>query len=233
LSTGDGGKANDPLDHSQNTFSLLGKILRIDVDSRSGDLPYGIPKDNPFIGKEGHRSEVWALGLRNPWSIHWDLSTRTLFCADVGQNAFEEINVIEKGGNYGWSFREGTVKFALKHRDPPANSKFVDPIFEYGRSLGLSVSGGVVYHGNSLPELRGRYLFGDWGTGNLWALKHNPGKEPNVIQLKYSLVHAPKKSGIPAKITKGSFKPVNFCVDDSGEIIVLDWNGYLYELRSH
>ncbi|MFP6899983.1 MAG: PQQ-dependent sugar dehydrogenase, partial [Opitutales bacterium] len=116
LSTGDGGKANDPLDHSQNTFALLGKILRIDVDSRSGDLPYGVPKDNPFVGKEGHRPEIWALGLRNPWCMHWDMQSKTLFCADVGQNAREEINVIVKGGNYGWSFREGTIKFSLKHR---------------------------------------------------------------------------------------------------------------------
>jgi len=164
------------------------------------------------------------------------MSSRTLFCADVGQNAFEEINVIVKGGNYGWSFREGTSKFVLKHRDPPANSKFVDPIFEYGRSLGLSVSGGIVYHGKKFPGLRGRYLFGDWGTGNCWALKHSAGNAADVIKLDYSLVNAPKKDtkepGIPPKITKGSFKPVNFCADASGELLVLDWNGYLYELRS-
>ncbi len=122
ISLGDGGKANDPLDLAQNTFVLWGKILRIDVNSRTGDLPYGIPKDNPFVGKEGHRPEIWALGLRNPWSIHWDMKTKTLFCADVGQNKREEINVILKGGNYGWSFREGTIPFPQKHRDPPANA---------------------------------------------------------------------------------------------------------------
>jgi len=235
LSTGDGGKANDPLDHSQNTFSLLGKILRIDVDSHSGDLPYGVPKDNPFVGKEGHRHEIWALGLRNPWSIHWDLPSKTLFCADVGQNAREEINVIAKGGNYGWSFREGTIKFPLKHRDPPTNAKFIDPIFEYDRTLGLSVSGGIVYHGKDIPSLRGRYLFGDWGTGNFWALKHADGKAQDVRKLDWTLVGASKSKtkepSKPRKITDGVFKPVNFCSDANGELVILDWNGAIYELR--
>ena len=235
LSTGDGGKANDPLDHSQNTFSLLGKVLRIDVDSRSGDLPYGIPKDNPFVGKEGHRPEIWALGLRNPWSIHWDMPSKTLFCADVGQNAREEINVITKGGNYGWSFREGTIKFTLKHRNPPANAKFIDPIFDYNRALGLSVSGGIVYRGKDIPSLKGRYLFGDWGTGNFWSLKYDETKPVDVSKHDLALVDGPKQEtkepGIPRTITKGSFKPVNFCADSNGELLVLDWNGIIYGLK--
>ncbi|MDA9962664.1 PQQ-dependent sugar dehydrogenase [Opitutales bacterium] len=234
ISTGDGGKANDPLDHSQNTFALYGKILRIDVDARTGDLPYGIPGDNPFVGKEGHRSEIWALGLRNPWGIHWDHASNTLFCADVGQNQREEINVIKRGGNYGWSFREGTIKFAPKHREPPANSAFVDPIFEYDRTLGLSVSGGIVYRGKNLPTLRDHYLFGDWGTGNFWALRYAKQKVANVQKLNWSRAGNPvgetKEPGIPSKITKGSFKPVNFCNDADGELLVLDWNGVIYEV---
>ncbi len=235
LPTGDGGKANDPLDHSQNTFALYGKILRIDVDSRTGDLPYGVPKDNPFVGKEGHRAEIGALGLRNPWTIHWDFPSNTLFCADVGQNAREEINVIVKGGNYGWSFREGTIKFSLKDRAPPAKAKFIDPIFEYDRTLGLSVSGGIVYRGKKTPSLRGSYLFGDWGTGNFWALKYTPGKAADVFKLNWSIEGSPKtetkEAGIPTSITKGVFKPVNFCSDANGELLVLDWNGVVYELR--
>ncbi len=234
MSTGDGGKANDPLDHSQNTFALYGKILRIDVDSRTGDLPYGIPEGNPFVGKEGHRPEIWALGLRNPWGIHWDHVSNTLFCADVGQNQREEINVIHKGGNYGWSFREGTIKFPLKHRVPPANSTFIDPVFEYDRTLGLSVSGGMVYRGMNLPALREHYLFGDWGTGNFWALRYAKEKVVNVQKLNWSHTVNPvgetKEPGIPAKITKGSFKPVNFCTDAKGELLVLDWNGFIYEV---
>jgi glucose/arabinose dehydrogenase len=234
ISTGDGGKANDPLDHAQNTFALYGKILRIDVDSRTGDLPYGIPGDNPFVGKEGHRPEIWALGLRNPWGIHWDHASNTLFCADVGQNQREEINVIHKGANYGWSFREGTVKFPLKHREPPANSTFVDPVFEYDRTLGLSVSGGIVYRGKKIPTLRDHYLFGDWGTGNFWALRYAKEKVVNVQKLNWSHTVNPvgetKEPGIPGKITKGSFKPVNFCTDADGELLVLDWNGVIYEV---
>ncbi|MBT5910843.1 MAG: glucose sorbosone dehydrogenase [Opitutae bacterium] len=234
VSTGDGGKANDPLDHSQNTFALYGKILRIDVDSRTGDLPYGIPKDNPFVGKPGYRPEIWVLGLRNPWGIHWDHKSNTLFCADVGQNRREEINVIKKGGNYGWSYREGTIKFPLKHREPPADSIFIDPIFEYDRSLGLSVSGGIVYRGENLPSLSEHYLFGDWGTGNFWGLKYGEEKVLGIQKLNWSHVEDPvgetKEPGIPAQITKGSFKPVNFCYDASGELLVLDWNGALYEV---
>ena len=108
LSTGDGGKANDPHDFAQNTFSLLGKVLRLDVDGREGDLAYGIPEDNPFRDKPGYRGEIWTLGMRNPWRLHWDHPSGTLYCADVGQHLSEEINLIRKGGNYGWSFREGT-----------------------------------------------------------------------------------------------------------------------------
>lgn len=234
ISTGDGGKANDPLDHSQNTFALYGKILRIDVDSRTGDLPYGIPKDNPFVDKPGYRAEIWALGLRNPWGIHWDPVGNTLFCADVGQNQREEINIIQKGGNYGWSFREGTVKFALKHREPPTDAEFIDPIFEYDRALGLSVSGGIVYRGKKIPTLRDHYLFGDWGTGNFWSLRYSRGKVVNVQKLNWSHAGTPvgetKEPGIPVKITKGSFKPVNFCNDADGELLVLDWNGVIYEV---
>jgi len=237
LSLGDGGKANDPLNLAQNPFLLWGKVLRIDVNSRSGALPYGIPKDNPFVGKEGHRPEVWALGLRNPWSIHWDMQTKTLFCADVGQNMREEINVIVKGGNYGWSFREGSIAFPLNHRDPPANAKFVEPIFDYDRTLGLSVSGGIVYRGKAVPSLRGHYLFGDWGTGNLWALKYKDGKAQDVRKLEWTLVNAPKgetkEPGISEKITKGSFKPVNFCLGANGELLVLDWNGVVYEVSDN
>ena len=234
LPLGDGGKAHDPLDTAQNTFSLLGKLLRLDVDSRTGSLPYGIPKDNPFVGKPGHRAEIWALGLRNPWGVHWHLPTKTLFLADVGQNFKEEINVIVKGGNYGWSYREGSVSFSLKHREPPADAKFVEPIFDYDRADGLSVSGGIVYQGKKAPSLKGLYLFGDWGTGNFWGLRHNPGKKAEVRKISWVQIGAPdketKEPGIPQKITKGIFKPVNFCADAKGELLVLDWNGVLYEI---
>ena len=128
LSTGDGGKANDPHDFSQNTFSLLGKVLRLDVDQTEGALEYGIPEDNPFKDKPGYRGEIWTTGMRNPWRLHWDLPSKTLYCADVGQHQKEEINLIKRGGNYGWSFREGSGEFSLKNRKPSSEIEFIDPV---------------------------------------------------------------------------------------------------------
>jgi len=230
LSTGDGGKANDPHDFGQNTFSLLGKILRINVDTKEGALEYGIPKENPFVGKPGFRAEIWALGLRNPWMLHWDHSTETLFCADVGQHQKEEVNIIQKGGNYGWSFREGTQAFDLKKRSSPDGVDFTDPVFEYDHTQGTSISGGSIYRGESLPTLKGHYVFGDWGTGKCWGIKVSKGKvvdEKNIIFTESGEdLNAGFKSvkGKP----KSSFKPVNFCQLRSGEMIVLDWTGTLY-----
>jgi quinoprotein glucose dehydrogenase len=231
LSTGDGGDANDPHDFSQNTFSLLGKVLRLDVDRKTGALEYGIPKDNPFVGKPGHKSEIWALGLRNPWMIHWDFPSNTLYCADVGQHQKEEVNLIAKGGNYGWSFREGSGRFALKNKKEPEAIQFIDPIFEYDHSHGTSISGGFVYHGDSLPKLRGHYLFGDWGTGKCWGVKFQNGKvfsEKNILfSQSGELLNADYKlvKGKP----KSSFKPVNFCPGPNGDIVILDWGGSIYK----
>ena len=138
LSTGDGGNGNDPHDFSQNTFSLLGKILRLDVNSREGNLAYAIPEDNPFKEKPGYRQEIWALGMRNPWRLHWDFKTNLLFCADVGQHMKEEINLIRKGGNYGWSFREGADSFTLENLPVP-KVNLEDPIFEHDHTQGTQV----------------------------------------------------------------------------------------------
>ena len=230
LSTGDGGNANDPHDFGQNTFSLLGKILRVDIERKSGDLEYGIPKDNPFVGKPGFRPEIWALGMRNPWMLHWDFSKSTLYCADVGQHQKEEVNLIEKGGNYGWSFREGTQAFDLKKRSSPEGVKFIDPVFEYDHTQGTSISGGFVYRGKLFPELREHYVFGDWGTGKCWAIKVAGGKvvsEKNII-----FTESGEDLNAGFKMVKGkpksSFKPVNFCPSSAGEILVLDWTGILY-----
>ena len=230
LSTGDGGKANDPHDFGQNTFSLLGKILRIDVNTKDGDLKYGIPEGNPFVGKPGFRPEIWALGLRNPWMLHWDLSTSTLYCADVGQHQKEEVNLIQKGGNYGWSFREGTQAFDLKKRSSPEGAEFIDPVFEYDHTQGTSISGGSVYRGKSNPKLRDHYVFGDWGTGKCWAIKVSEGKivaEKNII-----FTESGEDLNAGFKMVKGkpksSFKPVNFCQFSSGRMMILDWSGTIY-----
>ncbi|MEM0896454.1 MAG: PQQ-dependent sugar dehydrogenase, partial [Verrucomicrobiota bacterium] len=165
IALGDGGKRDDPNQLAQNLWVLNGKILRIDVDSEAGSLPYGIPEDNPFVGKEGAREEIWAYGLRNPWGLYFDKENR-FWCADVGQNLYEEINIIEKGGNYGWSFREGMHEFVINPNKPVPHAlfgepDFVEPIFEYGRTVGLSITGGFIYEGGGLPDLAGKYIYGD------------------------------------------------------------------------
>ena len=230
LSTGDGGKANDPHDFSQNTFSLLGKVLRIDVDKTEGALEYGIPEDNPFKHKPGYRGEIWTIGMRNPWRLHWDFPSNTLYCDDVGQHVKEEINLIERGGNYGWSYREGTDVFLLKNREPLGEVEFIDPVFEYGHDEGTSVSGGIVYRGSKHPELYGHYIFGDWGTGKCWAIKVENGQTVSTQYIEF-VRNGEVLNDLP-KFVKGkpqsSFKPVNFCVSASEELVLLDWQGMVY-----
>ena len=230
LSTGDGGKANDPHDFSQNTFSLLGKVLRIDVDKTEGALKYGIPEDNPFKNKPGFRGEIWTIGMRNPWRLHWDIPSKTLYCADVGQHMKEEINLIQKGGNYGWSFREGTEAFSLKNRKPSEEIQFIDPVFEYGHDEGTSVSGGIVYRGSKHPELYGHYIFGDWGTGKCWAIEV---KNNRTVSKKYIefVLDGEVINDLPKFVNgkpQSPFKPVNFCISAGGDLVLLDWKGMVY-----
>lgn len=159
---GDGGSGGDPQNRSQNPAELLGKLLRIDPD---GGRPYAIPADNPFVGSGTHREEIWALGLRNPWRFSFDAATGDLWLADVGQDALEEVNRIVRGGNYGWNLKEGT---ACYRADPCDDPNLIDPVLEYGRDEGRSITGGYVYRGRLHPELYGTYLFGDYVTGRIW-----------------------------------------------------------------
>jgi quinoprotein glucose dehydrogenase len=230
LSTGDGGKANDPHDFSQNTFSLLGKVLRIDVDQTEGALQYRIPNDNPFKDQPGYRGEIWTTGMRNPWRLHWDLPSKTLYCADVGQHQKEEINLIKRGGNYGWSFREGTEKFSLKNRKPSPDVKFIDPVFEYGHDEGTSVSGGIVYRGSKYPELYGHYIFGDWGTGKCWAIEVKNNLTVSKKYIEFTL-DGEVINDLPKFVNgkpQSPFKPVNFCMSAKNELVLLDWQGMVY-----
>lgn len=165
---GDGGKADDPFGHGQNLQTLLGSVLRIDVDHRDGDLGYAIPKDNPFVGRDDARGEIWAYGIRNIWRMAFDRETGLLWAADVGQNIWEEIDIIEKGGNYGWNLREGKHDFAPK-ADAPAVD-LIEPVWEYHHDLGKSITGGNVYRGPSVAELEGAYLYADFISGRIWAL---------------------------------------------------------------
>jgi len=167
IAAGDGGNGGDPQNHGQNLDSLLGKILRIDVRSESEERAYAIPADNPFM--EDGRPEIYAYGLRNPWRFSFDEETGKLWAADVGQNRFEEINLIERGGNYGWRLMEGAECFNPKSGCEREDLK--DPLFTYGRSDGVSVTGGYVYRGKRLPDLTGWYVYADYGMGTIWALR--------------------------------------------------------------
>ena len=172
---GDGGKANDPLGSGQDLSKLLGSILRIDVDTRSPGLEYGIPSDNPFVDRPNAWPEIFAYGVRNIWRMSFDPKTGDLWAADVGQNLWEEINIVEAGGNYGWSLREAGNRFTLSGPGSGPNPNLIDPIVEYPHTddWGKSITGGAVYRGSQTPELDGYYLYGDYVTGKLWALKYD------------------------------------------------------------
>ncbi len=188
ISLGDGGAAGDPLGHGQDTSSLLGSILRIDVDRADAacGLPYGIPPDNPFAAERcqpgdpgAGRPEIWAWGLRNVWRMSFDRSTGELWAADVGQDRLEEVNRVEGGHNYGWNPVEGDECY-VPGCDRDA---FTPPVFAYGHDEGKSITGGFVYRGAALPELWGAYVFGDYNSGRIWALRPSPGGPPEVTVL--------------------------------------------------
>lgn len=182
IATGDGGSAGDPLGNGQNKDSLLGKILRINVDSGEYGKSYSIPQDNPFAAGGG-APEIYAYGLRNPWRFSFDPVTGKLWAADVGQDRLEEIDIIEKGGNYGWDKVEGTLCF-----DPMEGcdkSDAILPIYTYGRDLGVSVTGGFVYRGKQIPDLAGWYVYADYAMGTIWGLRqHDDGTIENVTLLE-------------------------------------------------
>lgn len=170
IGLGDGGGAGDkhgPSGNGQNLNTLLGKILRIDVNTAEN---YGIPQDNPFVGQLEVRPEIWAYGLRNPWRFSFDRKTDQLFVADVGQNEFEEVNIIEKGGNYGWRTMEATHCFNPEKDCDTKDLKL--PIAEYAHAEGISITGGFVYHGEEIQEISDKYIFGDW-TGPMFYLAKN------------------------------------------------------------
>jgi len=174
---GDGGSGGDPNARAQETRNLLGAMLRIDVD---GGTPYAIPPDNPFAGGAtcpadpdmltNDCPEIFAWGLRNPWRWTFDAATGDLWAGDVGQGSFEEIDLIELGGNYGWDCREGAHNFNMPAASCGMATNLIDPVHEYPRSEGVSVTGGYVYRGTALPDLVGSYLFADFGSGRFWRL---------------------------------------------------------------
>lgn len=172
VALGDGGARNDPKASGQNRSDLLASILRIDVDKTSGDMKYGIPSDNPFIGVANVRPEIFAYGIRNPWRIAFDKANGRLWCGDVGQELWEEVNVISKGGNYGWSNREGSHPFG-NYPKVEGVSAPIEPVWEYDHTIGKSVTGGRVYRAKRAKELTGKYLYADYVSGSIWALSYD------------------------------------------------------------
>ena len=181
VALGDGGSSGDPMGSGQDTGTLLGAILRLDVSGASADAGYAIPPDNPFLGIPGARGEIWAYGLRNPWRFSFDQATGRLWAADVGQNAYEEINVVKRGGNYGWKIMEGLHCFSPRQGCDTSGLEL--PVAEYGRSEGCSVTGGHVYDGGDIPGLQGAYVYGDFCTGRIWGIRFDgvAASEPQLI----------------------------------------------------
>lgn len=201
IGLGDGGSKNDPHGNGQNLGALLGKILRIDVDHHDAGKKYAVPKDNPFVGKAGAQPEIYASGIRNVWRMSFDRETGALWIADVGQDLWEEINLGVKGGNYGWSVRESMHKFGPNGSD--AKPELIDPIWEYphdvknatvGGQWGKSITGGNVYRGKSLPQLRGYYVYADYVTGGVWGLKYDAAKKAVVENRSISTTKLPVMS---------------------------------------
>ncbi len=208
LSGGDGGRGGDPWNHGQRLDVLHGKVLRLDVDQRG--RPYAIPRDNPFVGRAGVRGEIWAYGLRNVWRMSFDRTTGLLWAGDVGQNTVEEVSVIEKGGNHGWNIKEGFRDFKPRAADGP----LVAPVHEYDRKLGISITGGYVYRGSAIPALVGWYVYGDFQTGRVWALRqHDDSRVENI-----ELFHDPRHN------------ISSFAEDLNGELYYTAFNGRIYRL---
>ena len=226
---GDGGGGNDPDNNAQNPQRLLGKMLRIDVDSRPGGAPYAIPGDNPFannprcnVDGTGAQScpEIYAFGLRNPWRWSFDAQSGALWAGDVGQGGFEEINLIVRGANYGWDIREGFL--CTGGGTSCGSTGFTDPVAAYGRSVGFSITGGYVYRGTQTTELSGRYVFGDFG-GMIASLTPGAGGTFTVSPMIRNGETAP---GAPGPLAISAFGRAN-----DGELYALDYvRGHIYRL---
>jgi glucose/arabinose dehydrogenase len=204
IALGDGGNGGDPLGNGQSLQTLLGKILRIDVDHVSTGLQYAIPADNPFVGGSG-LGEIWAYGFRNPWRFSFESGTGRLFAGDVGQDKFEEVDLVQKGLNYGWNVMEGSHCF-----NPPTGCNMTgltSPIADYAHSEGVTVIGGYVYHGTAVPALAGAYVFGDFSNGKIWELTESSGTWTRTLLLSSG-------PGMSA-----------FGRDAAGELYVVDYNG--------
>ncbi|HEX3719980.1 MAG TPA: PQQ-dependent sugar dehydrogenase [Verrucomicrobiae bacterium] len=236
---GDGGRGTDPFGNGQNTASFLGKMLRIDVNSRTTlgghrwthELQYGIPSDNPFVkepemGGVGAHREVYAYGFRNPWRWSFDRATGDLWVGDVGQDLWEEVDLVTKGGNYGWNVREGAHHF----KPGPAGAQYIEPLMEYphrpnllpeslypDHTIGMCIVGGYVYRGQKYPALQGIYIYGDFSLGTIWGFRYD--REARKITDQSSMLEQPKNI-------------CSFAEDLDGELYALMDDGHIYQLTS-
>lgn len=209
IAMGDGGSAGDPDGNGQDTSTLLGALLRIDVDNPDTGLNYGVPDDNPFASDESGRGEIYVYGLRNPWRFSWDPETEWLWLADVGQNEVEEIDIIQKGGNYGWNIMEGDQCYS-----PSVGCNttgLIDPIWTYTHDVGNSITGGFVYRGSEASSLLGEYVYADFGSGKVWALTYDVNVTPSNEE-----------------ILDTTLQIVSFGTDANNELYVLAFDGNIY-----
>lgn len=213
IGMGDGGSGNDPQNNAQNLGTLLGKMLRIDVDQKAGGKEYAIPPDNPFVNAPGAAPEIWAYGLRNPWRFSFDRQTGLLYAGDVGQNAREEIHVIRKGGNNGWNPMEGTICTPGVNNGNCDKSLYDLPILDYPRSEGTTIVGGYVYRGSAISNLPGAYLYGDFGSGRLWMLRYGA----NAVSDQRLLLETGKNIS-------------SFGEDEQGELYITVYDGEIFKI---
>ena len=212
IGLGDGGAGGDPLNSGQDLETLLGAMLRIDVSDASEERPYRIPADNPFVNEDA-RPEIWAYGLRNPWRFSFDRETGELWAGDVGQNSWEEVDLLRSGGNYGWNMMEGTHCFPSTVRECD-DEGLEAPVIDYAlNGPRCSVIGGVVYRGPSLPWLEGAYLYADYCSGELWGLRHDGEGVAEQALLNDSV----------RRVTA-------FGEDEEGEVYALSFDGHIYRL---
>jgi putative heme-binding domain-containing protein len=210
---GDTGPQQDPHGNGQNMSVLLGKMLRIDVDHQQDGKLYAIPKDNPFIGREGIRPEIWASGFREPWRFSFDPLTGELWVGDVGQDLFEEVDIAQRGRNYGWNVYEGFERFSNKYLRE--GESFTPPIFAYNRRYGVSVTGGFVYRAQPKSSFYGVYIFGDYESRRIFGLTQEKGTLKLIRQIGTS----------PQRI-------VSFGRDELGELFLVGYEGTIYKLDS-
>jgi glucose/arabinose dehydrogenase len=222
IGNGDGGSANDPKHHAQATDTFLGKLLRIDVSTKEG---YAVPKDNPFVGQDGVKPEIWAIGMRNPWRCSFDRQTGDFWIGDVGQNTWEEIDYLPKGkgagSNFGWRLREGDKENPQNGVGGKAPKDALEPVYVYkhgtGSTEGLSVTGGYVYRG-PVKELQGRYIFGDYNNKRVWSFLPKNGKPTKFEDHTDDFQPDGGKLGMISSFGEDSFGNL-YIVDQGGTIL--------------